>query len=1067
MKLYLAILFLIVGFATKAQINGVVYVKGNEPAAGVTVVLRKANLTTTTDNRGYFRFENSVTPDSLIVQQVGYKTQRFLISDSSAVMEVHLLADERLIEEVQIVNTGFYQIPKDRATGSFTVIGNKLLNRAVGGNILQRLEGIASGVQFVNAGGSKASDIRVRGLSTIHSDASPLIVIDNFPYDGDINSINPNDIDNISILKDAAAASIWGARAGNGVIVITTKQGRYGQKASLTLNSSLNIGKKPDLMYSRNRLPADIVMQIEKEKYEQGGFYKDDARQLAFPYYVEMLIALDKGTMSPEEFNRYEGILRNTDTRDQAMNSLYQDRLSQQYAMSSMGGGDQYTYFVSGAYDRNRANIIGNSDTRLNLNMQSSYKLSRRLELQSSLWYSELRNTNNGVKLEDLKGNASHIGLSPYTQLADEYGNPLGIVKDLRYPYVLNSEKNGLLDWQYRPLEDRALVDRRGAANELRANVGVNYEFLKHFKLSATYQYISGSSKNSVEYDKSSFYVRDLVNRYTQPNGTQVIPYGGVYQLASPAQSVTHSGRMQLNYSQDFAEKHQIVALLGAEQRQFVQNTEPGYTLYNYDPDLLTGSNLFSYTEYYPTRPSGGRQRIPQPDYIKRKFIDRYVSYFTNAAYTYLGRYALSGSARWDGSNLFGVKANQKGTPLWSVGASWNIGMEEWWSQSWLQHLRLKTTYGSAGNVNKSVSAYPTINHWGMNEFSNRDVAMVTSVGNPSLKWERVNTWNIGIESKWLNNRIGLDLDYYVKSATDLIGEDILPPSTGIYNGGSAQQSNLTNYADLNTKGLDVQLSSKNLNGRFQWNSMLLLNYVKNEVKSYKGDESLAIYNYYMQPAVPVVGKSRDILRAIPWFGLSSENGQPLVLIDGVYSQDYASYYTNLKRSDLKEEGVAVSPFYGSFRNTFNYKNFGIDIMFVWKSNYVFRRRSMNSGGEYNLQYHMDYLERWQKPGDEQFTNVPSKMPIGKDVSTASILYSSSAALISKGDHIRLQDINLTYSLSDRLSSQLAVRSIQLYGYMRNLGIVWKANKNKIDPDYVEAEFVAPPTFAFGVKVNF
>src|SRR5690606_37904197 len=165
----------------------------------------------------------------------------------------------------------------------------------VGGDILQRLDGVAAGVQFVTPNGSEASDIRIRGLATIQSDASPLIVVDNFPYEGDITSINPNDIDNITILKDAAAASIWGARAGNGVIVITTKQGRYGQKSQISATSNVTVGQKPNLLYSRNRLPSEVVMGIEKEKYESGGYYVENTQQVPFPEYVEMLIARDNG----------------------------------------------------------------------------------------------------------------------------------------------------------------------------------------------------------------------------------------------------------------------------------------------------------------------------------------------------------------------------------------------------------------------------------------------------------------------------------------------------------------------------------------------------------------------------------------------------------------------------------------------------------------------------------------------------------------------------------------------------------------------------------------------------
>ncbi|MGJ1538029.1 TonB-dependent receptor plug domain-containing protein [Sphingobacterium multivorum] len=230
----ITILFILSILTADAQISG--YVRDENSAAlhGATLTLKRSGISAKTGKNGFFSFGKMELPDSLSVSFMGYSTRRMAVTSANGNLTIMLQKNSHTIEEVQVVNTGFYSVPKERATGSFTVVDNKLLNRSVGGNILQRLDGVTSGVQFVTPNGTKASDIRVRGLATIQSDASPLIVVDNFPYDGDISSINPNDIDNITILKDGAAASIWGARAGNGVIVITTKKGQYGQKDQLS-----------------------------------------------------------------------------------------------------------------------------------------------------------------------------------------------------------------------------------------------------------------------------------------------------------------------------------------------------------------------------------------------------------------------------------------------------------------------------------------------------------------------------------------------------------------------------------------------------------------------------------------------------------------------------------------------------------------------------------------------------------------------------------------------------------------------------------------------------------------
>lgn len=1045
------------------QLSGVVYSASGDALSGATLRLATSGQAVQSGSNGSFVFPAVSLPDSLFLSYVGYTEQWIWVTSEQTALKLYMQKDGSQIEGVEVVHTGFYEVPKERATGSFTVVNNELLNRSTGGNILQRLEGLASGVQFVNPGGTEAGDIRVRGLATLHSDATPLIVIDNFPYEGDISSINPNDIESVTVLKDAAAASIWGARAGNGVIVITTKQGRYNERAQLSLSSNVTVGQKPDLLYSRNRLPSSVVMEIEKEKYEHGGYYPVNNRELAFPEYVEMLIALENGTLSQADFDRQEAILQQTEVREEAMKHLYQSSVSQQHALSGRGGGERYNYFFSANYDKGRPEIIGNDHNRINLNMQNTFKPFKDMEVSASLWYAEQRGKNNGVELRDLAGYSLYVGVSPYTRLMDDAGNALPVIKDLRRAYVQQAEEMGLLDWEYRPLEDRDLVDRRSKREELRANLGLKYSFLDRFNFLATYQYVKGRGESSTLYDKDSYYARDLINKFTQPDGKQIVPYAGIYQEGNPNASASHSGRAQLNYTQSFGKDHTIAALAGGEIRSFVQNTFPGKTLYNYDPELLVGTATYSYLEYYKNHPGGTNMRLPAPSSTRRQFTDRYLSYFGNASYTFRERYILSGSARWDGSNLFGVKTNQKGTPLWSVGGSWDMSKEDFYAVDWLPYLRLRATYGSAGNVNKSVSAYPVIYYGRIDAHTGFANATVRSVGNPSLRWEQVNTLNFGADFRTLKNRLSGSVEYYLKNAHDLIGENVLPTNTGIYKGSLAASSNLINYADLRTKGWDLQLNSRNLVGQFQWNSTLLLNYTTNKVKEYKGNESLPVSNY-LNGNIPIVGESKDVLLALPWYGLSPENGYPNVLIDGVESQNYSAYFNQLELSDLLREGLRVPPLYGSLRNTFLYKGFSLDFLVSWKSNYNFRRMS-NFGGVYGMVYHSDYVDRWQKPGDEKRTYIPATRKIGDNIPYSASIYDNAEVLVTSGNQVRLQDINLSYTLPRSATGGFA--ELRLFAYARDLGILWKANKQGIDPDFANAEYRTPKSFSIGVQANF
>ncbi len=1044
------------------EINGFVYSSGNQtPLQGASVQLKKAGQIRHSGPDGAFKFELRDN-DTLLVSFVGYIPRYIPVAvETQQPLEIYLEPEAGTLEEV-VINTGYYHLPRERATGSFVHVDNETLNRVVGGSILQRLEGIAPGVQFTNAGGTSASDIRVRGLATIQSDETPLIVLDGFPYDGDINTINPNDIESVTVLKDAAAASIWGARAGNGVIVITTKQGRYGQKAQISFNNNITIGEKPDLFYNQNRLPSNIVMQIEREKYERGGYYNETATQAPFPEYVELLIRRDQGLISGEEFTQQEILLRNTEVRDKALRYLYRPSQYRQHALNVRGGGETMRYAFGLGYDRNRSTVVGNGSDRLNINMQNTYKPLEGLELSGSVWYTSQGAETNGLTLDDLSSGATNFGLSPYIRLRDEMGNSLPVVKDYRMPYKESMAAEGLLDWQFRPLDEIIMADNRTKSTEMRLNGGVRYAFLRHFNLSADYQFVRGESQTIQHYTPDSYYVRNLVNRYTQEDGTQVIPYNHILYGQRPTGQHAHSARGQLNYGRDFGSDHAVALLAGAEMRSSVRETEPGYRLYNYDPEYRTGNTNFDYVTRYPTRPRL-TSTIPEQPSGRDGYTDRFLSYYGNGSFAYRKRYIFSASLRWDGSNLFGVKTNQRGTPLWSVGGSWEASGERFYPiADWLPYLRLRATYGSAGNVNKSVSAFPIL-RYAMDNSRNLSYAILQSAGNPSLRWEQVNTLNAAADWRTKDSRITGSIEYYVKWAEDLIGADYLPPSTGIITGGTAANTNLINYANLLTKGLDVQVSSRNLAGPLQWKTVLVASWVRNRVTHFNTGEVPSVSTYFTMPP-PVVDRSRDVVYAQPWYGLDPTSGLPRIYADGEPSDDYLGYFQSTTPADLRVAGVSIPPLYGSLRNEMRWKGASLSFLISYKGMYVFRRNSMLPGMEYiGEHYHMDYLKRWQKPGDELITDVPAN---ADDTQPGSFAYLYTEALITKGDHIRLQDVRLSFNLL-RSNSRLPVEKVTLYGYARNLGILWRANSNGIDPDYSNAEYPAPRTLAIGLQIDF
>lgn len=1054
------ILILISGtcsFAYTQKVEGVLRNSiDNKPVSGATVAWIGSRLSATSNENGEYKISFS-KPDTLLVTRVGFKSKKIYIesAESNTNREILLSPTDNEIETV-VINTGYYSYSKEKATGSFSHIDSALLNRDKSFNILQRLENAVPGLQFVNPNGKRATDIRIRGLSTINSDASPLIVLDNFPYEGDIRNIDVNDIESITVLKDAAASSIWGAKAGNGVIVMTSKRPAKMEQPRISFVVNRQLVDKPDFFYNRAWLDSETIMGIEKYRYEQGHY--SFSKETPVPLYAELLQSLKMENISVEEFKKIEDTYKNTDVREQASKYLYRKADNQQYSLNVSGGSIFHSYMLAATLNNTLDNVVGNKGRQININFRNRFSPVKGLDVLLGLAYSGQRDFNDGISLDMLS--TSPFGISPYYQLMNNQGDAAAIVREFSYAYAKSAEQNGLKDWLYRPLEDIGLSHSKRFSRDMRFNTEIIATPLDGLKISLLYQYANGASGSSIHHFRDSYHVRNLVNLFKQSDGALIVPDQGILETGVVQDRYSHFGRLQLGYVKDIADLHEINLIGGMELRHGQIEVSPGSILYNYDDEYLTGTNQMDFLKIYPTS-LGSDSRIPGGRNTHSLLTNRDLSYFANVGYRYRKRYGWSGSLRWDASNLFGVKANQKGIPLWSIGASWEISDEELYPfANIVPYLRVRGTYGVSGNVNKTLTHYPVISY-GTSPIGLRS-GLISSVGNPSLKWENVATYNLGLDWKVRNDRISGSFESYIKKGSDLLGNTLLDPTTGISN-------HTVNYADIESRGVDVQITSLNLKGRVSWETVWMASWVKNEVTDYYEDQASSVSSYFTSPQ-PMKGVSRDMVFVLPWYGLSPVDGYP-ILPSGEYGErDFNTYYRSLKRENLIEVGVAVPAVYGSIRNNIKWKGLEIGALLVWKADYVFKRSSMFVGGEYYGMYHVDYHKRWQKSGDEMHTDVPAFMPMSSMTpqgSAVNIIYKNNEVLVSRGDHIRIQDLVLNYSLPQWLINKLMIKSMVVSAQIRNLGVLWRANKHQIDPDYVDAMFKEPTSYTMGIKVNF
>lgn len=1063
-------IFLIFSSALLAQekIRGLV-TDGKEPIPGVNITIASLKISTVTDSSGKFELTAPTGIHTLTVAHLAFQKQEIKISIPMAkTLRVTLAALPNQLQDIEIVNTGFQKLPRERAAGSFASLNEAKLNRRVSPDLVSRLEDAVPGL-VINRSGTRSQNqtqISIRGQSTLFARTEPLIILDNFQYEGDVSTINPNDIESITILKDASAASIWGARSGNGVIVITSKSGRKNSPLNVQFNSNFTFGENPNLFYQNRMGTADFI-DIETALFAKG-FYSNTENSVlktALSPVIELLIAKRDGKISAADADARIEELKSYDIRNEVSKTLYQRPINLQQSLSLSGGSEKQQYYLSAGLDDNRDLLKKNSILRKTVQARSSWNfLNDRVTFSAGINFVRqgTNNPNPGISM------AEGVNAYPYARLQDDNGVPLAINMVYRNDFKNDALSKGLLDWNYRPLEELELVSSKRSIQDLRLNFGLNAKLFSGFTASVLYQYNNIRNDNLKNQTEGSYYSRNLINNISQINAdgsiTRPIPLGGIIDGMNGESTVSNI-RGQLSYEKKIG-AHSISAFGGIEERMQDDRMNT-FRYYGYDESHANYQPVDYFTAFKRYVNAGSTATIVNLD-SEQRLADRSRSYFSNIGYTLLDRYTLNGSLRLDQSNIFGVSTNQKGVPLGSVGGVWDISKEHFYGGDTenglsriLPMLRLRMSYGYTGNVDKTLSAYTTASHNnGTGNINNSNTrlpyATIDNPPNEQLRWERTRIINFGIDFSCRSGRISGSIEYYLKKGIDLIGSIPYAPSSGI-------STFKGNTSGSKGRGLDINITTRNLRGKLDWETNLLFSYSSDIVTHYKikGTNN----NYIQNPRTyPQEGKYVNPVYSYPWAGLDPQNGNPRGYLNGEISTDY-------NRIMLADDINAISYFgssrpllYGAIRNTFNYKGFSLSANISYRLKYYFTRSSIVYGSNNGLGSSGDYAYRWQQPGDELNTDVPSA-PAG-NMTNRDVFYANSAALVEKGDHIRFQDINFSYTLQNKKLFGAHLSSLQFYAYANNIGILWKATKVKEDPDYFSAQIAPIRTYSIGIKAN-
>lgn len=1074
-------------FAT-IDIRGIVLDERGQPLLGATVKVKNTSKVVSTNAGGEFRL-NGISENAVLqISFLGYKTQEYTVGQSRNVT-IKMEVGTSDLEEVAVVSTGYQSLPKERATGAFSQVDRAALDRRPVSNLSSALQGMVAGMQGKeNEDGSM--NFLIRGNASLYADSKPLIVVDGFPISSsDFSDINPNDVESVTVLKDAAAASIWGARSANGVIVVTTKRLKANSKLRVDVNAFTRISNRVDLDQVLTQANSADQIAYERKAFDSkweffpyaGSFYYDVLNSLTLAQ--ELLYANRYGKIDAATMNAGLDRLSSINNRQQVQDLLMQRAVLSQYNLNLQTGTDRSKTYASVMYEKDKGSYKKNDYDKFNLNFNNDFKLTNFLSFNFGANIQYKKQQTSGATIAEIEG------LSPYELLLNpdgSYGTNLngynrellGTIPAGIFPYS---------DWSYNLLQE---VKGRNLSNEnlsARVQAGLNLKLIKGLTFDAKFQYEWSKLEYKDYYDESTFYVRSLVNSMTEYDndtkaiGKSYIPKGGILKPRSfstydPSADVSTSDlesylvRNQLNFEKNLGEKHSISAIAGMELSKYTTTTKANPYVYGYYPDKLQstlppygyGSSLDQLSDFL----GGARSTtVPGGDSRFGWGRDKYVSFYGNASYTYNNKYTVSGSVRSDASNFITDDPKLRWSPLWSVGAKWNLKNESFIDNiAAVDRLELRLTYGKNGNVEKSTStkallrvgASPNIN-------TGTITASISSKGNPTLRWERTTTTNLGIDFALFNSKIFGSIDLYNKVGEGIIGNIALPSYTGT-------TTQRFNNAGINNKGIELTLGvNVNIpNTPVRYTTSLTYAYNRNRVTSLY-NPGLYVVDY-LDPTQFVEGRPVNSVYSLTYKGM--ENGIPQVAGPNGASYSFNDvqlvYYTLgsfLNENNYK--GTAVPPHTLGWVNNIEVADFTLTAIFNGTFGGVYRNPTFNyssamvgSGKTSVNRFVRDVLN-----GSPDIPGFARQNETQLYLWDRYVPYLS--GLVESSSYIECKELTLGYTLASRLAKAIQVSSIKVFAQTRNPGLIWKANSKGYNPDWLPGTNRPLQTYTFGVNLQF
>lgn len=1075
--------------AQQKVIKGKVVDEYGEPLIGATVLVKARDVGTATDDKGEFLLSNIEPTDVLMIRYIGFVSKDVLVGEKTSIIVTLQESSEGLSE---VVITGYQTIDKRTFTGSVGMVKAEDMATAGIGDVGKALQGMVAGVAIENSSGTfgTKSKIRIRGNSSISGNQEPLWVIDgvvlddavninpNELYSGDVSTmlssaisgINPDDIEDIQILKDASATAMYGTQAVNGVIVVTTKKGKAG-KTEVSYNTKFTFNVKPSIS-SFNVMNSKERMEFSEELYQKNLVDFTNMNR-TYGAYGKLLEQMSRNDITWDQF--YDRIQRAKTYNTDWFDVLFRNNLTQEHSISLSSGTEKFQVYTSVSFLKDHGQVIGQNTDRYTANIKANYNVSDRLSLTTTL-NGSYRNQRTFGAYDSKEGvlglESREFDINPFTfarttsraiRPYDDDGNlewyqtnyaPFNIIHELdnNFINVKLKEFKFQLDANWRISDKLKYIGLVSARTTAAFSEHIATEFSN---VAESYRAMSNSS---VIWGNDKLY-NDPYDLYEHP--ISVLPQGGIV-IVDNTDGTFYTIRNSMNYTPYFQD-HSFDLLVGNEIRskQYYRDNYKGYG-FDYFRGMTSNPDYRAIMRDILSLNSDAYYNKGQNTYND-------VSFFGNLAYSYKRKYNMTASVRSDGSNRLGASQKFRFLPIWVLGASWNAD-EDFNLQEvvWLDHLKLRGSYGLRGNIS-GLGSPELLAYYGNTTRFDRatveDLINIVSPDNPSMQWEKEKMISAAIEFG-VFDRLSFIFEYYHRDNYDLISAVERSRASGF-------QRKTINWADMTNQGLEITVRSQNVKKLdFDWNTIFTFGYNKNRIKSLQTNNT--ILQQTISRGAPKVGYPVTGLYSFEFANLTS-NGLPLFY----NNQGQETYRIDKSSRDLEMlvyEGSREPVSSGGLTNSFRYKKITLSTLFTFNYGNKIRLNPFYKSYYSDIEaLDKNLANRWQAPGHELYTNVPRII----DASTRSTLltlnsdpftfYNRSNIRTVDGSYIRFKSIMMNYEMPSEFVKKMGIKRLVFNLQAQNI-FLWSDKKLQgQDPESIVSGISLPLTtvYSFGLTCSF